>query len=68
MAKMPEIQKSSTQTRRYNAPDMSKVIARSTLTGNNYTCPFCSATVSKQQYVQHLAEQHACVNKEPFHK
>lgn len=67
MATMPEVQKSS-YARKYNAPDMSKVVSRSTLSGNNYTCAICSASVPKQLFKQHLAEAHGCVNKEPFHK
>jgi len=66
MPTMPEIQKSKTLRTRYNAPDLAKLVARSSVTGNRYTCPICSAQIyGKMEYQQHLRAPHKAANKEP---
>ena len=65
---MPEIQKNVTTRPRYDAPDMSKMVARSSVAGDTYTCPVCSQQVKGlMQYQMHLTEAHGCRNKEPMH-
>ena len=65
---MPEIQKSITTRPRFDAPDMSKLKARSTLTGGNRTCAICGVAYPDALFQQHAAEVHGARNKEPMHK
>ena len=68
MGTMPETQKSRTASVKHDAPDMSKIVSRSTLSGANYTCAVCGASIPKALFKQHLADAHGCVNKEPILK
>jgi hypothetical protein len=66
---MAENQKSQTTRVRLDSPDENKIIARSSLTGRNYTCAICSAVCTGlEQFKAHLAEVHNARNKEPQHQ
>ena len=68
MSTMPEIQKSNTTRPRFDAPDLSKLKARSTLSGRNRTCAICGVAFPDSLFQQHVAEAHGARNKEPMHQ
>jgi hypothetical protein len=63
----PESQKTGTTRARFDAPDMAKLKARSTLTGGNRTCAICGVAYPDALFQQHVAEAHGARNKEPLH-